>query len=413
MSIYSNENKFPESSAGIKQSPELFHSCTRKFDRRITIPLLLIYFGLGTGSNAISFSFTNVFSPNFPSSVILKNSLSTAISLLMVIPFLILLIRSKPKWVISTLAIVYGVCSIIYSLGNKSIVQDVTMFLTTTSYRSLYYCGITLNKTPMQIVYIIGASLTIIGGIISFFLFEEWPEKAKFLTEEERKNAIEVLSSDRGLIFDVKARGLQILKGFKSNNVYMTSIVVVTMNVSALLINSFYMQLNVIENTDGEYRFNLFRLLTTFWQISLFLGSLLLLFTKPIKRINKSLSIMFGLGILFLAATILVSKLTKQYIVVIITGFVMILFYSAIQTHIFALLFTFTNDPNTRIFMVPALILSESIIELIFAATLRFRGSETFYLVFGPTIVLIPLVFSYFVGRNYEKSKRWTNIFWS
>ncbi|PWA01521.1 hypothetical protein BB558_002351 [Smittium angustum] len=385
MSIYSNENKFPESSAGIEQSPELFHSCTRKFDRRITIPLLLIYFGLGTGSNAISFSFTNVFSPNFPSSVILKNSLSTAISLLMVIPFLILLIRSKPKCVISTLAIVYGVSSIIYSLGNKSI---------------------TLNKTPMQIVYIIGASLTIIGGIISFFLFEEWPEKAKFLTEEERKNAIEVLSSDRGLIFDVKARGLQILKGFKSNNVYMTSIVVVTMNVSALLINSFYMQLNVIENTDGEYRFNLFRLLTTFWQISLFLGSLLLLFTKPIKRINKSLSIMFGLGILFLAATILVSKLTKQYIVVIITGFVMILFYSAIQTHIFALLFTFTNDPNTRIFMVPALILSESIIELIFAATLRFRGSETFYLVFGPTIVLIPLVFSYFVGRNYEKSKR-------
>ncbi|PVU90887.1 hypothetical protein BB559_004401 [Furculomyces boomerangus] len=359
MNTLTNINKSLESSAGIEQSPELQNSCSKKFDRRITIPLIFLFSAMGLGNNASSLSLAFSFQINLPQSFI----------------FIMVLV------VIST--IVYEVSNIVYSLMSSSVAQLVVVFLT-FSYRR-----------AMNIVYITGGLLSIIAGIVLFFTLEESPENAEFLTEEERKNAVEILSLDRGLITDVKEKALCISKGFKNKNIYMTSVVYTIVYVSNSYIYLFYVQSRIPSNNSNRSSFNLYKWSNLLQQLSFAISALLILFSKPIKRVNVGLGVLFMLASLFTLVTILVSNLTEKYVVMLIFGNVMSLFYGAIQIHILVLFFTFTEDPNTRIFSIPTFLVSSSVISIAFGAMYYRISSLTYLKILSVSFVPIAIFFSY------------------
>lgn len=47
-------------------------------------------------------------------------------------------------------------------------------------------------------IFIIEGLVTVVAAVIAKFLIVDWPEKAKFLNEEERALLIQRLSDDRG-----------------------------------------------------------------------------------------------------------------------------------------------------------------------------------------------------------------------
>ncbi|PVZ97086.1 hypothetical protein BB558_006979 [Smittium angustum] len=326
MNTLTNINKSLESSAGIEQSPELQNSCSKKFDRRIIIPLIFLFSAMGLGNNASSLSLAFSFQINLPQSFIF------------------------------------------------------IMF----SYRR-----------AMNIVYITGGLLSIIAGIVLFFTLEESPENAEFLTEEERKNAVEILSLDRGLITDVKEKALCISKGFKNKNIYMTSVVYTIVYVSNSYIYLFYVQSRIPSNNSNRSSFNLYKWSNLLQQLSFAISALLILFSKPIKRVNVGLGVLFMLASLFTLVTILVSNLTEKYVVMLIFGNVMSLFYGAIQIHILVLFFTFTEDPNTRIFSIPTFLVSSSVISIAFGAMYYRISSLTYLKILSVSFVPIAIFFSY------------------
>ncbi|PWA01608.1 hypothetical protein BB558_002288 [Smittium angustum] len=424
--------------------PKLLDSCSRKFDKKITILLLFIYASLELGNGAISISFLVDSLLNYPSNDTLKSISAVLASVLLIVPFLILLVHSEPKWYVSAMIFLYGIFSIFYTIFEPSTAQDVMMFLSTITYTLLYYGGILYlsfwfpssklytriilvflvsyifrcfneivdiadldldtgyEYTPILLIYnYVGASVVIIVSIVSIFLLKGYPENFKFLTEDEKKNAIEVLSAERGLISDVKGRALQIFKGFRNKNVYIKSLIYALMGISSIVLNNYYTQIILNEITNNEDVFNstdyrLYYASLLSLSASYVFGAILLFFTKSIKRINVGLTIMFGFAILFSIVTVLISKLSKQYVAVFVAGLIMNIFNSAIQIHIFALLFAFTNNPSTRIFSMPAFLLSVSILNLIFGGIFRLAKSDVFNLVLGIMIMPITAAFTYY-----------------
>ncbi|PVZ98232.1 hypothetical protein BB558_005766 [Smittium angustum] len=262
MNTLTNDNKSLESSVVNEPPPKLPNSILKKFDKRITFPLLLIYTVMGFGDSVAHFD-ENFVVQLCISFGYLKTTVLLAI-LLAGVPFFKFFVRSEPKWVISIATFAYGVSSIIYPFQSQPAIQFTLTSIKSVSYSFFHYMGmlyLTLwfpksklysrivlififlcipgalgmskvkysplkfyNQTLSDITNYVCGSLTIIAGILSFFMLEGYPDEAKFLTEKERKNTAKLLSFDRGLIPDSGERGFQFSKALKNGKFVMTII---------------------------------------------------------------------------------------------------------------------------------------------------------------------------------------------
>ncbi|PVU87686.1 hypothetical protein BB559_005934 [Furculomyces boomerangus] len=399
MNTLTNDNKSLESSVVNEPPPKLPNSILKKFDKRITFPLLLIYTVMGFGDSVAHFD-ENFVVQLCISFGYLKTTVLLAI-LLAGVPFFKFFVRSEPKWVISIATFAYGVSSIIYPFQSQPAIQFTLTSIKSVSYSFFHYMGmlyLTLwfpksklysrivlififlcipgalgmskvkysplkfyNQTLSDITNYVCGSLTIIAGILSFFMLEGYPDEAKFLTEKERKNTAKLLSFDRG---------------------------------------------NSIETSidDQTKQHCLYSILSHY--ASLIAGVLLLFFRRPTERFIVILNILFKFALVFTITTILLSGLTKLYVPTVITGLVSYLLFDAIRMHVFVSLFTLTNNPNKKMFLVTSFVVFCGIPVFLLYSWYTFEGfgvsDQTygnFHRAYEIVVIFVAIPLSYFAAK--------------